>query len=129
MSDDFFPFSDHDRKKKHIKEYVSHYSRSHKEDNRLYNDDYDRYPRNRGHRSHDGFDMDRLMPSIEKITHNKTLLVLLALGVIAALAACVVLLITFFPLILRLIDYVFGGGLKGIIDLIQPILAIFGGGE
>ena len=129
MSDDFFSFTDHERRGKYRSEHDSDNNRSnHYHDNHDHHDS-DRYRENRGHHGHDGFDMDRLMPIIEKITHNKTLLLLLAVGALAVLAACVVLTIVFFPVILRIVDYVFGGGVKGILDLIQPILGVLGAGE
>ena len=73
--------------------------------------------------------MDRGMPIIEKVLHNKTLMLLFVVGALAVLVASVALAIVFFPVFVRIVDYVFGGGLKGIIDLIQPLFGILGAGE
>lgn len=69
------------------------------------------------------------MPVIEKITRNKMLLALLCVGAFAILAVCVTLVIVFYPVLVRIVDYVFGGGLKGILDFVQSILGLLGAGE
>ena len=128
MSDDFFPFSDHNHREKHHSEHDSHSSRSSHDHDGYDRHDSDRYRESRGHYGHDGFNLDRLMPIIEKITHNKTLLLLLAVGALAVLAAVVGLAIVFFPVLVRIVDYVFGGGLQGIINFIQSVLGALGAG-
>jgi hypothetical protein len=129
MSDDFFPFSDHDRRGKHRSEGDSHYRRSNHDHDDYDHHDSDRYRESRGHHGHDGFDLDRLKPIIERLIHNKTLMLLLAVGVLAVLAVCAVLVIAFYPVLVRIVDYVFGGGLKGVLELIQSVLGVLGAGE
>lgn len=143
MSDDFFPFPDHTHRGKHYSDRHDSHNRHHDHDHGDNQHSFNRsnpnnYPYDRrnndgyrdyhGRSRHDHFDLDRLMPMIEKITHSKTLMLFLILGAIAVLAVCIVLVVLFYPILIRIVEYVFGTGLKGIFDIIQSVLSTIGTG-
>ncbi len=56
------------------------------------------------------------------IVHNKLFMMIFALSLVLVLVIAVVLIVLFYPVLLKLWNYLLNNGLKGVIDLIQPIL-------
>jgi hypothetical protein len=85
-----------------------HHDKYHSDDNR--------------YRSNDHQGLEYLRPIIEKTLQNKPLLIVLSLAAVGLIITCIVLLFFLLPIIGQTFGYVDKNGLKGVIDIIMPVL-------
>jgi hypothetical protein len=107
-------YKDHDHKHyqqdelQQQKSGYEYYDKHHSDDNR--------------YRSNDHHGLEYLRPIIEKILHNKPLLVSLSLIAAVLIIVCIALLFFLLPIIGQTFGYVDKNGIKGVIDIIMPVL-------
>jgi len=121
MSEDFFGFFE-DKKYGHYKHDRSHSDHNYYDDC-SYEDDtrHDRH-RNSGHGD---FNTNILKSYGKKILQNKLLMAGILMFAMVCLIGFIVLVILFFPVISRILDFVFNNGLKVIQEIIPQILNQF----
>lgn len=122
MSEDFSLFG-HSRHDGHgDRKYISH--------EKYHDDDHHGYgyrdDRRSGH--HDDL-MNYFESCARSILHNKLLMILLALALVLVLVIAIVLIVLFYPFLVKLWGFLLDNGLKGIIDLVQPILNLIWQGQ
>jgi hypothetical protein len=74
--------------------------------------------------NHHGSDLSHIFLNylIRNLNNNKKLLVLFIIAIVFIIVICVFLLISFFPVIYKIIGYINTNGIKGVIDLISQFL-------
>jgi hypothetical protein len=127
MSDDFFGLFE---EKRHISkdrigsrwEHDGHDNRDGDAARRYENDNRDDH-----HRNHDygHLDTSLLRSYANRILRNRLLLAGILIFALLCLIGVIVLVILFFPFLMRLVNFVFNNDLKGVLEVIQPILGLF----
>ena len=114
MSDDFFSPFEHSRRGTHgDKRYYSHDG---------YHDEHGYREKHRDGHHGDNDLMGVFEAHARAFLRNKPLMMILALTLVLVLVIAIVLIVLFYPVLLKLWNYLLNNGLKGIIDMIQPIL-------
>ena len=125
MSDDFFGLFE---EKRHGNNYHDRSRRDHPHhDDHLYEDD-DRHYRHRDN-GHGNFDPMLLKSFGQKILGNKLLMAGIIIVLIFVFIGVTALAIAFFPVIVRIFDFILNNGLKGIIEIIQSFLNLLAQGS
>jgi len=125
MSDDYFsPFENVQYGVRGGKRRYSH--------DKYRGEDHDEYGRgDRRHDiHHDDSDPLEMVGSFARsIMHSKPLMIILALGLVVVSVITVILIVLFYPFLLKVWHFFVNNGLKGILDLIQPILSLIWQGK